>query len=90
METLPWTLALDPQEITDLESTVILTFKKTLTGAELQLVQANVPEYTVRLPDTQEVGSLQSIVNTHWNLNYWEPMKQYFQNRSSAAHPEER
>lgn len=75
-----WTFALNPHEVTDLDSTVILTFKENLTGAEIQLVQVNVPEYKVRLPDTGEVGSLHSIVNTHWNLLYWEPMKKYFQN----------
>lgn len=76
-----WKDALDPSEITDLDSTVILTFRKNLAGAEIQLVQANVPEYTIRLPETGEVDSLRSIVNTHWNLLYWEPMRQYFQKR---------
>jgi hypothetical protein len=78
-KTLPWTLALDPHEVSDLDSIVVLTFKNNFVGAEIQLVQVNVPEYTVRLPDTGEVGPLQSIVNTHWNVLYWEPMRAYFQ-----------
>jgi uncharacterized protein YndB with AHSA1/START domain len=74
-----WNFALDQGEVTDLDSTVILTFQKNLAGAEIQLVQVNVPDYTVSVPETGESGSLRSIVNTHWSLLYWEPMKQYFQ-----------
>ena len=73
-----WNLALDPGEVTDLASTVVLTFRKTIVGAEIQLVQANVPDYKVSVPDTGEVGPLSSIVNTHWSLLYWEPMRSYF------------
>lgn len=75
-----WNCALDPGEITDLDSTVVLTFKKNLTGAEIQLVQVNVPNYKVKVPETGEIGVLSSIVNTHWSLLYWEPMRAYFQN----------
>ena len=28
-----------------------------------------------------EVGPLSALVNTHWSLVYWEPMKRYFQSR---------
>ena len=80
-----WNFALDPGEVTELDSTVILTFRKTIAGAEIQLVQVNVPDYKVSLPDTGEVGPLSSIVNTHWNLLYWEPMRSYFQQRSEEA-----
>jgi hypothetical protein len=77
-----WNFALDPSEVTDLDSTVVLTFKKNIAGAEIHLVQANVPDYKVSVPETGEIGSLSSIVNTHWSLLYWEPMKQYFQKGS--------
>jgi len=80
-----WNCALDPSEVTELESTVILTFRKNLAGAEIQLVQVNVPEYTVQVPETGETGSLCSIVNTHWSLLYWEPMRRYFQVRTEAG-----
>src|SRR5215471_11230003 len=66
-----WNFALDLGEVTDLDSTVVLTFKKNLAGAEIQLVQANVPDYKVSVPETGEVGSLTSIVTTHWSLLYW-------------------
>lgn len=79
-----WTCALDQSEISDLDSTVVLTFQKNLAGAEIQLVQTNVPEYKVRIPDTGEIGSLCSIVNTHWSLLYWEPMRRYFQHHAVA------
>jgi uncharacterized protein YndB with AHSA1/START domain len=84
-KTLVWNDALDPSEITDLDSTVVLTFKKNLAGAEIQLVQANVPDYTVRVPETGEIGALSSIVNTHWSLLYWEPMRAYFQKSEVSA-----
>ena len=80
-----WNFALDPAEVTDLDSTVILTFRKNIAGAEIQLVQANVPDYKVGVPETGEIGSLSSIVNTHWSLLYWEPMRRYFQEREASA-----
>jgi len=81
-KTRVWNCALDPGEITDLDSTVVLTFRKTIAGAEIQLVQVNVPDYKVKVPETGEIGPLRSIVNTHWNLLYWEPMTRYFQRRA--------
>jgi uncharacterized protein YndB with AHSA1/START domain len=80
-----WNFALDPSEVTDLDSTVVLTFQKNLVGAEIQLVQVNVPDYKVRVPETGEIGPLSSIVNTHWSLLYWEPMKRYFQKGEVSA-----
>jgi hypothetical protein len=46
--------------------------QKNVAEAGIQLVQASVPE-------TDEIGALSSIVNTHWSLLYWEPMRVYFQ-----------
>jgi hypothetical protein len=80
-----WNFALDPSEVTDLDSTVVLTFRKNLAGAEIQLVQANVPDYKVSVPETGEIGSLSSIVNTHWSLLYWEPMRRYFHKGEISA-----
>jgi len=60
------------------DSVVILRFAPTMAGAEILLDQAGVPAYEVYLPDTGERGPLESIVNTHWNLLYWEPMRHYF------------
>jgi len=51
-----WYCALDPGEITDLDSTVVFTFRKTSAGAEIQLVQVNVPDDKVKVPETGEVG----------------------------------
>jgi hypothetical protein len=75
---LPFTLATNKEQITDLPSTLILTFKKTAFGAEIQMVHANVPDYEVHIPGTGETAPLNTIVNTHWGLQYWEPMKKYF------------
>lgn len=60
------------------DSVVILRFAPNIAGAEIRLDQAGVPAYEVHLPDTGERGPLESIVNTHWNLLYWEPMRHYF------------
>jgi uncharacterized protein YndB with AHSA1/START domain len=73
-----WDLALDPNDRTDLPSTVVLTFAANAAGAEIRLMQANVPHYKVSGPETGEVGSLSDIVNTHSSLLYWEPMRRYF------------
>jgi hypothetical protein len=80
-----WNFALDPNEVTDLDSTVVLTFHKNLAGAEIQLVHVNVPDYKVSVPETGETGPLSAIVNTHWSLLYWEPMKRYFQEGAMKA-----
>jgi len=74
-----WDLALDSGDVTGLPSTVVLTFRDIFVGAEIQLAQVNVPSYKVRIPDTGEVGQLSEIVNTHWSVLYWDPMRQHFQ-----------
>ena len=53
-----------------------------MAGTEVRLVQSNVPAYRVRIPETGEIGPLSEIVNTHWSLLYWEPMRTYFQQMS--------
>jgi len=73
-----WMAAVNATDVTDLDSTVVLTFKPNMAGSEVQLVQANVPGYKARIPDTGEEGPLSEIVNTHWSLLYWEPMRRYF------------
>ncbi len=32
----------------------------------------------VKIPETGEIGPLSQIVNTHWSLLYWEPMRHHF------------
>jgi uncharacterized protein YndB with AHSA1/START domain len=75
---LPFTLATNPEQITDMESTLVLTFKKTAFGSEIHMVHVNVPDYEVFIEQTGEKAPLYTIVNTHWGLQYWEPMKKYF------------
>jgi hypothetical protein len=60
------------------DSTLVLTFRDTLAGAQVELVQVNVPDYKVRIPNpdgSEEVGPLSSIVNTHWNTLYWDGIR---------------
>jgi hypothetical protein len=59
-------------------SVAVLRFAANVAGAEIRLDHIGVPVYDVYLPDTGERGPLESIVNTHWSLLYWEPMRQYF------------
>lgn len=62
----------------DLESILILTFKKNYAGAEIQLVQVDVPDDVAVDPATSEPTSETSHVNTNWYYRYWEPMHKYF------------
>jgi hypothetical protein len=73
-----WDLSVEPGETVGLPSTVVLTFRDNFAGAEIGLDQANVPSYKVKVPETGEVGPLSQIVNTHWSVLYWEPMRHYF------------
>jgi hypothetical protein len=96
-KSIAWRLAVDPREATDTPSIAVLGFHQNIAGAEIRLVQAEVPEYRVRLPllldelgdlgraeraaaqlaPGGEVGPLRELVNTHWSLIYWEPMKRH-------------
>lgn len=75
-----WVSAIDPADLTvegrgAPDSTLVLTFRNTLRGAQIELVQVNVPDFKVRIPNpdkTEEIGPLSTIVNTHWNLLYWD------------------
>lgn len=80
---MAWDQALDADDITDIASTVELTFAANFAGAEIRLVQSGVPSYRVRIPDTGEVGPLDQIVNTHWSLLHWEPMRSYFTGKAN-------
>ena len=75
---LPFTLATNKALITEVPSTLVLRFRKTAFGSEIQMVHANVPDYEVFIEQTGERDALGNIINTHWGLQYWEPMKKYF------------
>jgi uncharacterized protein YndB with AHSA1/START domain len=62
----------------DLESILILTFRRNYAGAEIQLVQVDVPDDVAVDPATSEPTSETSHVNTNWYFRYWEPMHKYF------------
>ena len=60
------------------DSVLVLTFRDTSSGAQIELVQANVPDYAVVIPNpdgSQETGPLSAIVNTHWNTLYWDGVR---------------
>ena len=60
------------------DSTLTLAFRDTPAGAQIELTQANVPDYKVVIPSpdgSKETGPLSSIVNTHWNTLYWDGIR---------------
>ena len=75
-----WVSAIDPTDLTvegrgAADSILVLTFRNTLRGAQIELVQVNVPDFKVRIPNpdqSEEIGPLATIVNTHWNTLYWD------------------
>jgi hypothetical protein len=75
---LPFTMATNPALVTDLPSTLVLNFRKTAFGAEIHMAHINVPDYEVFIAQTGEKDALGNIINTHWGLQYWEPMQKYF------------
>lgn len=83
-----WVSAADPAVYTvdqrgALDSTLVLTFRDTPSGAQIELVQVNVPDYHVSIPSpdgTVEEGPLSQIVNTHWNTLYWDGMRRQIDN----------
>lgn len=79
-----WLQAVDKSDLQgpkgSAESIVILTFKSTLSGAQIELTQVNVPDYKVTIPNPDgsvETGPLSQIVNTHWNTLYWDAYRRY-------------
>jgi hypothetical protein len=70
-----WKLADDPALVTDLDSTVALTFEAIDGGTLVTLVQTCVPTYPITLPDFK--GPLCQAVDLHWHLIYWNPMHDY-------------
>ena len=78
-----WLQAIDKADLVDAQrgaadSILTLTFRDTLRGAQIELVQVNVPDYKVEIPnpdDTREIGPLSTIVNTHWNTLYWDKLR---------------
>jgi hypothetical protein len=75
---LPFTLATNKALVTDTPSTLVLNFKKTAFGSEIHMAHINVPDYEVYIEPTGEKDALGNIINTHWGLQYWEPMQKYF------------
>jgi uncharacterized protein YndB with AHSA1/START domain len=64
-----------------------LTFAKIPGGAEIRLVQVNVPDFpgddakaAAGEPDTET-----DHVNTNWYFRYWEPMRKFFATRAAPA-----
>ena len=71
---LTWNL---PEDAPVPESELVLTFRKTPQGAEIRLVQVNVPD----LSGGSAAGDGDTepdAVNTNWYYRYWEPMHKYF------------
>jgi hypothetical protein len=85
---LAWRQAVVPADATDVPSTVTLMFSKNGAGAQIEMVQANVPDYLVKLPDGDQ-GPLSVLVNTHWNLVYWDAWRPYVAKKIAGMRPRE-
>jgi hypothetical protein len=68
------------------ESELVLTFRKTPEGAEIRLVQVNVPDLTGGSA-TGDGATEPDAVNTNWYYRYWEPMRKYFASQAKPAGP---
>jgi uncharacterized protein YndB with AHSA1/START domain len=79
-----WDDGVKPAEQPELESVLILTFRKTFAGAEIQLVQVNVPDIGTTDPESSELTTETTTVNTNWYYRYWQPMQKYFSAKSKA------
>jgi len=56
-----------------------LTFAKVPGGAEIRLVQVNVPDFPGDGADATGAPETETDhVNTNWYFRYWEPMRKYF------------
>lgn len=66
-----------------------LTFAKTPGGAEIRLVQVNVPDFPGddAKAATGELETETEAVNTNWYFRYWEPMRKYFAAQTKPAAP---
>lgn len=72
----------------DVECIVVLTLRKNFAGTEVQLVQADVPDFpsgTGQQPAGADQVSETAEVNTNWYFRYWEPMQKYFQAQARGA-----
>jgi uncharacterized protein YndB with AHSA1/START domain len=64
-----------------------LTFAKSPGGAEIRLVQVNVPDFPGddAKAAAGEVETETDHVNTNWYFRYWEPMHKYFATQAKSA-----
>jgi uncharacterized protein YndB with AHSA1/START domain len=80
-----------PTDGTVPDCVLVLTFHKTQAGAEIRLVQVNVPDF----PDLADAkaaasgmaGTETDEVNTNWYFRYWEPMRKFFAAQVKPATP---
>lgn len=59
-----------PWQETDLNSTLVLSFREIPGGGQIDLVQANVPDHAY------------DIINDGWPKYYWNPWRTYLKHRS--------
>ena len=60
---LPFTLATNQDLVTDLPSTLVLSFRTTAFGSEIRMAHINVPDYEVIIEQTGEKDALGNIIN---------------------------
>ena len=81
-----WNAALEPAKISDAPSILALEFRDNTVGAEIIMTHIGVPSYEVNVTPSPfnpegEVGPLSEIVRVHWELLYWQPIREYLQSQ---------
>lgn len=70
------------------DSVLVLIFRDTPGGAQIELVQANMPDYAVVIPNpdgSQDTDPLSAIVSSHWNTLCWDGGRRHHE-RSVRRH----
>jgi uncharacterized protein YndB with AHSA1/START domain len=80
-----------PEDATLPDCILVLSFHKTQAGAEIRLVQVNVPDFPdladAKAAASGAAGTETDAVNTNWYFRYWEPMRKYFATQAKPASP---
>lgn len=77
---MTWHAAMWNQPTNVPDCILTLTFASVPGGAEIRLVQVNVPNFPAEDAKTAsgEVQTETDTVNTNWYFRYWDPMRKYF------------
>lgn len=84
---MTWRAAVWKQSAGSLDCILTLTFAHVPGGAEIRLVQVDVPDSPGEDAEAAagEVQTETDTVNTNWYFRYWQPMRKYFAAQAKPA-----